>query len=476
MFESIKTKLWDLLKEKEVSLAMVFDRKGTILWHRGRNIEGRTVEEGKGFSKSFMKKILGKSETIEEEDVLITTSEDDLPESAHALKVKGLIIQPINDNFYLYIDSGTKDSFTRSDRDVFKVLGELLGNMIQRVKESEAEMGGITGESESIKNIRELVLKYSLEEEPVLLLGETGVGKSHIAEMIHRYSGRQGKFVTINTPGIPENLFESEVFGYKKGAFTDARENRRGYVDEAAGGTLFFDEILEIPDSFQAKLLRFIDTQKYTVLGEPAEKEANVRIIAATNRALHKDIKSKTFREDLYFRLQVLEIEIPPLRARKEDIRALVMEKRYLLKGKEVGNDFWEAVYKYNWPGNVRELITVLTRAGILLESPISGKDIHDIIHQSRYKKSLAFPVGKGEKIWKSIKGGKSFWDEAWQPFMGRDIDRETIKWILRNAYTEGRNSFKNMIRVLNLKPDEYHNFMTLMHRYRIDPRKSSVD
>ncbi len=472
MIESIKTKLWHLLKEKEVSLAMVFDRNGNILWHRGRNIAGKTVEEGDGFSKSFIKKILEKRETIEEEDVLITTSEDDLPESANALKVKGLIIQPISDNFYLYMDSGTKDSFTRSDRDVFKVLGDLLGKMIQRVKASGVEMGGITGESEAIKNIRGLVLKYSLEEEPVLLLGETGVGKSHIAELIHKYSGRKGKFVTINMPGIPENLFESEIFGYKKGAFTDAREDRRGYVDVADGGTLFFDEIAEVPVSFQAKLLRFIDTKRYTILGEPAEREANVRIIAATNRDLHKGIQSKEFREDLYFRLQVLEIEVPPLRERKEDIRPLVMEKRNLLKGKEVGNDFWDAVYKYNWPGNVRELITVLTRAGILLDSPIPGKDIHEIIHQSRYKKIFDIPGGKKEKIWESIKEGKSFWDEVWQPFMDRDIDRETVKWILRNAYTEARNSFKNMIEVLNLKPEEYHNFMTLMHRYRVDPRK----
>jgi transcriptional regulator with PAS, ATPase and Fis domain len=472
MIESIKTQLWYLLKEKEVSLAMLFDTHGNILWHRGRRIKGKNVEQGQGFSKSLIKKVLAKNETIEEEDVLITSQEDDLPESASALRLRGLIIQPVGDNFYLYIDSGTRESFSSSDRDVFRILGDLLGKVIQRVREEEVEQGGITGESEPIKKIRELVLKYSLEEEPVLLLGETGVGKSHIAELIHKYSGRKGKFITINTPGIPQNLFESEVFGYKKGAFTDAREDRQGCVDEANGGTLFFDEISEVPVSFQAKLLRFMDTKRYKMLGDPAERESDTRIIAATSKDLQTSIKSKEFREDLYFRLQVLEIEIPPLRERKEDIRPLVLEQKKLLKGKEMEEQFWDAVYKYNWPGNVRELFSVLTKAGILLDSPISGQDIHDIIHKSKYKKSFDSPLGKKKEIWESLKEGKNFWEVVWQPFMDRDIDRETVKRILNEAYTQAQHSFKKMIGVLNLKPDEYHNFMTLMHRYKVDPRE----
>jgi transcriptional regulator with PAS, ATPase and Fis domain len=137
-------------------------------------------------------------------------------------------------------------------------------------------------------------------------------------------------------------------FGHKKGAFTDARSDKKGFVDEAQGGTLFFDEIAEIPVSFQAKLLRFIESKKYMVLGDPVEKEANIRIIAATNRNLPEAINSGQFREDLYYRLQMLEINIPPLRERREDLKALVMENLQYLKGKEIGSgkDFWEVVRK----------------------------------------------------------------------------------------------------------------------------------
>jgi len=216
MIESIKTKLWDLLKEKEVSLAMLYNREGEILWHKGREIVGKTIYDGEGFSKTFIKKTLNNSDSVETEDVLISTAVNGLPESAYVLKVKCLIIQPVSDNFYLYIDSGVKDSFSRSDREIFKFMGELLEEMVDQIKESEIKMGGITGESEEIKHIRELVLKYSLEEKPVLLLGETGIGKSHIAELIHKYSGRKGRFITINTPGIPHTLLESEIFGHKK--------------------------------------------------------------------------------------------------------------------------------------------------------------------------------------------------------------------------------------------------------------------
>ena len=271
MFESIKIKLWELLKEKEVSLAMLYDRDGEILWHRGRKIIGRNVEEGDGFSKSYIHKALKNPAAIEEENIVISAEAGTLSKSASALRIKNLIIQPVSDCYFLYIDSGIKDSFSKTDREVFKIIGELLGEMINQVKKNQQDVGGITGGSGEINRIRELVLKYSLEESPVLLLGETGTGKSRIAELIHRYSGRRGKFFTVNTPGIPDNLLESEIFGHKKGAFTDARADKKGFVDEAAGGTLFFDEISEVPITFQAKLLRFIETRKYQVLGEPEE-------------------------------------------------------------------------------------------------------------------------------------------------------------------------------------------------------------
>ncbi len=471
MIDSIKSKIWALLEQKEVSLAMIYDRNGDILWHKGRRIVGRNIYDGEGFSKTYIKQTLNSANTVEQEYVVIESSVQNLPESAFKLLVKSMIIQPVTGEYFLYIDSGSKYAFDRTDREIFKILGELLGEMIDAIRDTGGGVGGITGATTEIQEIREQVLRYSLEEAPVLLLGETGAGKSHIAEMIHRYSGRKGKFVTIHTPTIPDNLFESEVFGHKKGAFTGATADKKGLVAEAERGTLFFDEISEVPVSFQAKLLRFIETRKYLVLGESAEQEAEVRIVAATNRDLNIAIETKEFREDLYYRLNILEIMIPPLRERKEDIKALVMEKKELLKGKEPGEGFWEAVYQHDWPGNVRELLTVLIRAGIHCDNPIKGDDIRDIIEKTHYKKSFAQQNNKLARAREKIKAGRDFWEAVWQPFIDRDIDRERIKEFLKDAYGESQHNFKKMAELLNLNKKGYHSLMSLMRKYKIDPR-----
>jgi transcriptional regulator with PAS, ATPase and Fis domain len=323
MFENVKTQLWDILKKKDVSLVMIFAKNGDILWHKGRKIEGKSIHLGMGFSRSCAGKVIAKGNMIKKEDVELVLCGNQLPESAVSLSVRSLIVMPITESFFLYVDSGTKEYFTETDIEVFRAMGQLLEKMIQQVIRDEADIKGITGESEEIKSIREMVLKYSLEEDPVLLIGETGVGKSHIAELIHRYSGRIGKFITAEITSVNENLFESTMFGHKKGAFTDAHTDKTGLVQHAHRGTLFIDEVFDIPISFQAKLLRFIEKKKYRVLGETEEREADVRIVAASNKDLQKAIENNEFREDLYYRLHVLEIEIPPLRKRKQDIRFL---------------------------------------------------------------------------------------------------------------------------------------------------------
>lgn len=472
MFESIKTKIWELLEDKEVSLALLYDREGEILWHKGRGIIGRTVEEGDGFSRSYIRRTINDPGTIEEENIVISSETDELSYSADVLHIKSLIIQPVSDRFFLYIDSGVKKAFSDTDREVFKVIGGLLGEMINRVRKNQADVGGISGSSEAINRIREQVLKYSLEENPVLLLGETGTGKSRIAELIHHYSGRMGKFITVNTPGIPDNLLESEIFGHKKGAFTDARADKKGFVDEAAGGTLFFDEISEVPVTFQAKLLRFIETRKYQVLGEPVERKADIRIVAASNRDLKQAIRLDQFRKDLYFRLQVLEIEIPPLRKRREDIRDLVLEHRKLLKGKEIEPGFWEAVFAHGWPGNIRELITVLTRAGIHFDNPVIGRDIQDVIDHTHYKRTAAEKDNKIEQIRLEIEKGKNFWEAVWQPFIKRYLNRDEIMEILEKGYIRCNLSLKRLSQQMHIKDSEYKRFIAALHNYDIHPAK----
>jgi transcriptional regulator with PAS, ATPase and Fis domain len=475
MIEIIKARIWEILKQKAVSLAMVYDRDGRILWHKGREISGKTVLEGWGFSKSYIKKSLESGKWIRKENVAITSSKEFIPESAARLLIKCILIYPIGTELYLYVDSGKKDSFSTCERDMFKMLGDMLAETVELIRRSQEKTRGITGCSAAVKKIKKQVLKYSLVEEPILLKGETGVGKNYLVEQVHRYSGRKGNFVVVHTPSINENLFESEIFGHKKGAFTDAKFDKKGLVSEADGGTLFFDEISEVPLSFQAKLLRFIETKKYRMVGDTLEREADVRLVAATNRNLLNAIEKEEFREDLYFRLHVLEIEIPPLRQRKEDIRALVLENQKYLEGKTVEESFWEVILNYNWPGNVRELITVLKRAGIMLDSPISGDDIQSIIKQGIYKKSFESEnddeTDKSEWVWEEIKAGKRFWDGLWALFIDRDVDRHFVKKVLKKAYMESSNNFKKMIQLLNVDKKDYQTFMSLMYRYKIDPR-----
>lgn len=465
MFASIKAQLWELLKKKEVSLVMIFDKEGTILWNKGRKIEGKSIHLGNGFSKSFVKRIMTGSHIIQKENVEIFVFGQNLSESAVRLSIKSLIIIPVKNDFFLYVDSGTKEHFSETDIEVFRLMGELLGRIIERVMENQDDILGITGVSGTIKKIRETVIKYSLEEEPVLLIGETGVGKSHIAELIHRYSGREGSFEVAEITSINENLFESTMFGHKKGSFTDAKADKTGLVREADKGTLFIDEISEIPVSFQAKLLRFIDKKKYRVIGDSQEKEADVRIVAASNKDPQKAIKNKEFREDLYYRLHVLEVEIPPLRDRKEDIKDFVSRHPYYLKGKEIGEGFWEAILNHDWPGNMRELITVLKRSGILLESPLTGAKIRDIIYGCGYRRNLPGGNGSENEIWIGLEQGKSFWQVVKEPFLKRDLNREQVKTVLSAALARTNGNYKDTLKIFNIAHSQYTKFMKFLYR-----------
>ena len=166
--------------------------------------------------------------------------------SAYRLFVKSVIFYSIENNFFLYIDSGIKDSFSETDKELIKLIGKIFNSTIVYILDKERMVGGISGVSKAMENIREKVLLYSITKETILLSGETGTRKNHIAKFNHHSSGRKGKFVVLNTPGIPENLLESELFGYKKGALTGADRDKKGLIEEAARGTLYIDEIGEV--------------------------------------------------------------------------------------------------------------------------------------------------------------------------------------------------------------------------------------
>jgi len=207
----------------------------------------------------------------------------------------------------------------------------------------------------------------------VLLLGETGTGKSVVAEAIHERSPqRDGRFVPVNCAALPPTLFESEVFGHERGAFTDARQARVGRFELAHGGTIFLDEVAELPLEAQAKLLRFLQEGAFERLGSPETRRVQVRVIAATNRDIREEVRAGRFRKDLYFRLNVFPVTVPSLGARRPDIPLLTRHivarfaQRIGRRIDHIPNDVIELLQRRSWPGNIRELENVLERAVII--------------------------------------------------------------------------------------------------------------
>ncbi|MFC2155094.1 sigma 54-interacting transcriptional regulator [Acidobacteriota bacterium] len=468
MIETIKEKIWEILKKKGISLAMIYDCEGKILWHKGRKISGRNITKGDGFCKSVIKKCMKDNKEISKQDQYITFSGEAVSQSAKRLMLKHIMIQPVED-FFLYIDSGNRIDFTEVELEKFRMLGSLLGEAISQMKRSEKIAGGNYGDNDPMRRVKDLIIKYSLEEDCILLLGETGVGKTHTAELIHRYSGRKGPFIVVDTTTINENLFESEIFGHIKGAFTGAISDKKGLVDEAEEGTLFLDEIAEVPVSFQAKLLRFIEKKRYRVVGDPAEKKANVRIIAATNRNLKQMIKDKEFREDIYYRLSVLIIKIPSLKDRKNDIKKIIEENKRLLKGKDIGPGFWDHILDYSWPGNYRELFSVLKRVGLLCNSPISGGDIKKIIDENISLEETIDEQNRIDLIWKELESGRSFWKAVKEPFLDRELNRYEVKGIISKALSKVGGKYVNTLDLLNIDRSDYNKLIKFLHKNRIN-------
>ncbi len=234
----------------------------------------------------------------------------------------------------------------------------------------------IIGHTSQMKKVFNVIMRLSKVDTPVLIRGASGTGKELVARAIHSNSTfKDGKFVAINCSAIPENLFESELFGHEKGAFTGADQRKIGKFQFAEGGTLFLDEIGDLPVLMQVKLLRVLQEKMFTPVGANREIEANVRIIAATNRPLEEMIKKGEFREDLYYRLNVMPIHLPSLSERRADIDHIVnlfIQKFNRAQGKKIVGVSPEAasvLKKYDWPGNIRELENVIEHAFILEES-----------------------------------------------------------------------------------------------------------
>jgi len=297
----------------------------------------------------------------------------------------------INKTVYVVNSSGDKIPITISTALLKDKKGKVIGGVetfrdmsdmevLRKELESAYTIEDIVSKSKYFKDLFAILPDIASSDSTVLIEGPSGTGKELVARGIHNLSGRSRKpLVTINCAAVPDNLLESELFGYKAGAFTDARKDKPGKVALAEGGTLFLDEIGEVSPAIQAKLLRFIQQREYEPLGGTTPVKSNLRIICATNKTLMTEVKNGKFREDLYYRINVINITLPPLASRREDIPLLVnhfIRKFNIIKGKNiegVTDDVMNILMDYDYPGNVRELENIIEHTFVLCREAYIG-------------------------------------------------------------------------------------------------------
>jgi DNA-binding NtrC family response regulator len=280
----------------------------------------------------------------------------------------------------------------------------------QRLKQELAkqESSGLVAESLSLRRVLDVVKKVAGSDATVLIKGESGTGKERIAQLIHYHSPRShNPMQSINCAAFPETLLESELFGYEKGSFTGAQGRKIGIIEAASASTLFLDEVADMSPSTQAKILRVLQEKEIRRLGSTTTIQVDVRIIAATNKILEEEIRKKNFREDLYYRLNIIPILIPPLRERREDIKALI--EHFILQSgrlKSVEPEAMKLLCDYDWPGNVRELEAVMERIAVL--SSGDRVMVNDLPLELRERLNQPSPIW-----WELPEGGIHF--EEWE-------------------------------------------------------------
>ncbi len=343
----------------------------------------------------------------------------------------------------------------------------------------------LLGQSAEMERLRDDLKAAARSDAKVLLVGETGVGKEIVARLIHETGRRRAhNFVAINCAGLPDSLLESELFGHVRGSFTGAYRDKPGLATVADSGTLFLDELGEMSLRMQALLLRFVETGEIQRVGsERIEGRVNVRIIAATNRNLPERIQSKEFREDLYYRLNVLRLAIPPLRERGEDV--LILLQHYLEESARLHRTDLpqltpaarDILTAYRWPGNVRELKNVVerlvvrqTRTEIAPEDlPSEILDAHTFGQTRMLLKAEAATETKSraEMLWdRMVVKGESFWVAVYPAFIDRELTKSDLRQLIKAGLQRSQGSYRKLVELFRMPAADYKRFLAFLYQH----------
>jgi transcriptional regulator with GAF, ATPase, and Fis domain len=339
----------------------------------------------------------------------------------------------------------------------------------------------LSGTSSAIKALLEEIDYAARSDAKVLIGGESGAGKEIVARLIHA-SGRrrQAPLVTVNCAALTETLLETELFGHVRGSFTGAYRDKAGVFERANGGTVFMDEIGETTPRMQGLLLRFLETGEIQRVGsdDPRQARVDVRVIAATNRVLVESVAAKTFREDLYYRLNVIHLQVPPLRERREDVPVLLryfMEEfsnHYRVECPTLSAGALAVLTDYGWPGNVRELKNVVERLIVRSRSGlIHPEDLP--IEVVRLAAPVQPAAVASERARVSdvlfdamVADRQSFWSVVYAPFMSRDLTREHLREIVQKGLERTSGNYKVMTELFNMPPQDYKRLLGFLRKY----------
>lgn len=344
----------------------------------------------------------------------------------------------------------------------------------------------LLGVSAAHAQIEEDVTLAARSDAKVLLTGESGVGKEIAVRLIHQRSSRSGgPFVPINCAGVPDTLLASELFGHARGSFTDAYTDKRGWLEQADRGSLFMDEVGEMSSQMQGLLLRFLENGEIQPVGSDRRRTViDVRVITATNRRLIDRVEAREFREDLYYRLNVIHIHLPPLRERAEDIPVLLahffrrFSARHDVEPPQLDADVLEWLRAFSWPGNIRQLRNVAERLVVRLRG---GRGTLADLPRELLARSNGNghpsdpPQPRANVLFARLLAGESFWIVVQRPFLMHDLTRDDVREVVRRGLSMTNDSHKDLMNVFNLRRDDYKRLVTFLRKYLPDVLLSDI-